>query len=107
MVHLLPLERAMHVALIVEQIGREDVVGNLGFLKTQDVRLLLAQQELLDDAEPRSDRVHVPGCDLDALAHGTRLATSVCDAKERPPLRGHGARADQAFVTQGDQTGRG
>src|ERR1044072_681154 len=34
-------------------------------------------------------------------ATGERLASSSLKANERPPLRGLGARADQAFVTQG------
>jgi hypothetical protein len=96
----------MLVALASKQIGGKYIVGDLGFLEAKNVRLLLAEQAF-DDAEPGSDRVHVPGCDLDGLGHASRLARSVLEAKKRPPLRGHGARADQAFVTQGDQAGRG
>ena len=67
-VHLLALQRAMHVALLAEQVGREEVVGRLGFLQAEDIGLLLAEQAL-DDADPRTDRVHVPGGDLDGLGH--------------------------------------
>jgi CheY-like chemotaxis protein len=105
-VHLLPLQNAMHVALASKQVSGKVIVGDLGLLKAKNVRLLLAEQAF-DDAEPGSDRVHVPGCDLDGLGHASRLAPSVFEAKKRPSLRGHGTRADQAFVTQGDQAGRG
>ena len=73
MVHLLALEHAVHVAVLAEQVGREDVVGDLGFLQAQDVGLLLAKQPL-DDAEPGADRIHVPGGDLDAVAHVLALS---------------------------------
>jgi len=67
--------------------------------------------QLLDEGGARADRVDVPGCDLE-LGHGSRcshalsaLRAADCrlpiPIRKRPPLRGHGARADQAFVTQG------
>ena len=42
---------------------------------------------------------------LMVLATMQRLARYLQHANKRPPLRGLGARADQAFVTQGDQDG--
>ena len=43
MVHPLAVELLVDVAVAVEQVGREDVVEHLGFLKAQDVGLLVAR----------------------------------------------------------------
>ena len=68
MVHPLPVELAMDVAVTLEQIGREDGVENLGFLEAQDVGLLLGDQAL-DKPGARAHRVDVPGRDLQLRSH--------------------------------------
>ena len=51
-VHPLAVQLVMHVAMPLEKVGGEDRVENLGFLETQDVGLLLADQPL-DQRAPR------------------------------------------------------
>ena len=46
MVHPLAVELAMDIAMVVEQLERKNVVEHLGFLKAQDIRLLLGEQPL-------------------------------------------------------------
>ena len=72
-VHLLALQLVMHVTEIGEQFAGKDVVCRLRLLKAKDVRLLLPQQTL-DDSEPGSNGVHVPGCDLDLVGHDQALS---------------------------------
>jgi len=74
MMHPLPVELAIFVAVAVEQLEREDGVEHLGLLKTQDVRLLLGDQPL-DQSRARAHRVDVPGCDLQPFGHNSRLAS--------------------------------
>ena len=56
MMHPLAVELLMHVAVAVEQLGREDAVEHLGFLQAQDVRLLLDDQPL-DQRRARAHRL--------------------------------------------------
>ena len=73
MVHPLPVQRVMAIAVLAEQLGGKDRVQHLGFLQAQDVRLLLGDQ-LLDQVRPGAHRIDVPGCDLQAFAHCTPLS---------------------------------
>ncbi len=75
----------MGVAEPLEQRAREDRVDHLGFLQAQDVRRFLAQ-ELLDDGDPRADRIDVPGGDLQRGGHGRHLGTRVFAVDVWPPL---------------------
>src|SRR3546814_2220147 len=52
------------IAELTEEARREVIVYDLGFLKAEDVGLLLAQ-EALDKLKPEADGVDVPGGDLD------------------------------------------
>jgi hypothetical protein len=74
-VHALAVEGVVHVALLEEQLGRENAVEDLRFLEAENVGLLLANQ-LLDQRDPRSNRVDVPGGDFQALGLVSRLACS-------------------------------
>src|SRR5689334_3950958 len=106
---------------------REDIVVRLRLLQAQDVRLLLVEQPF-DDPGAGANRIDVPAGDLE-LWHAAPFSltgqggncgertmarfTSVGSAwkafhfpspgreNERPWFRGHGTRADQAFVTRG------
>ena len=113
MVHLLAVELVMDIAARMKQLRGEDIVLRLGFLKAEDVWLLLVQ-EAFYDMRAGADGIDVPGSDLE-LGHGefcSALSRRVKEGlsmgvprtlMERPLLRGLGARADQAFVTQGDR----
>jgi hypothetical protein len=54
MMHALPVELTMPIAVPVKQIEREDAVEHLGFLKAQDIRLLLDDQPF-DERGPGTD----------------------------------------------------
>jgi len=106
-VHLLAVEFVVDVAAAGEQFCREHRIHRLGFLEAQQVRLLVVE-EARDDPGPGADRIDVPAGDLEGgqgtlfgLGFASALAGDALLAKKRPLLRGHGARADQAFVTQG------
>ncbi len=64
MMHPLAAKRRVDIALAAEKVGGEDIVRGLGFLKAQDVRLMLLEQPL-DDRNPGPDRVDIPGGDRD------------------------------------------
>ena len=116
MMHLLAVELVMDKAARVKQFGREHMVLGLGLLQAEDVGLFLVEQPF-DDLRAGTDRIDVPGSDLECghergmACYGNRteglLAACPRQATKRPLLRGHGARADQAFVTQGDRRGPG
>ena len=97
-VHPLAVQRMMNIAARGEEVGRKHLVFGLGLLKAENVGLLLVE-ESADDRHTGPDGVDVPAGDLE-FAHHPPLA-SPCPETQRPPLRGHGARADQAFVTRG------
>ena len=99
MVHALAVQRVVDVAMAAEKLGREDAVEHLRLLEAENVRLLLGDQTL-DQPGARAHRVDVPRSDLQPFAHEVPL-TLPQPTRKRPPLRGRGARADQAFVTQG------
>jgi hypothetical protein len=63
----------MPVTVAGEHLLREDVVERLCLLQAKDVRLFLAD-ELLDNLDPRPNRVDVPGSDFDVFAHDGALA---------------------------------
>ncbi len=105
MMHFLPIEFVVNIAARMEQRGGKDDVLRLGFLQAENVGLLLVEQAL-DDAGARAHRIDVPGNDLE---HGHVVVQACKDSRQqrllpasprqatkRPPLRGHGARADQA-----------
>ncbi len=104
--HALAVKHDMLIAERAERIEGEVVVDDLGFLEAQDVgRGFL--QKLLDDGDPEADRVDVPGddfhaCDVAPRGGGDKDRAAACRSTKRPPLRGRGARADSAFVTQAD-----
>ena len=72
-VHPLAVELPVDVAVTVEQVGRKDVVEHLGFLKAQDVGLLLGDQSL-DERRARPHRVDVPRSDFQPFAHVRSLS---------------------------------
>ena len=53
MVHPLPLELLVDVPVTGEKLGREDIIGRLGFLQAKNVRPLLVK-EPLHDRQPRT-----------------------------------------------------
>src|SRR5438270_2921694 len=59
MVHTLAVQFRVHIAVSLEQLDRKDTVQHLGFLETQDVRLLLGDQPF-DQPDARAHRVDVP-----------------------------------------------
>ena len=67
---LLPVEREMGVAHALEALERKPVVGALGFLEAQHVRLRGAQ-EPRDEIDAQPHRIDVPGGD--GQAHGLRV----------------------------------
>jgi hypothetical protein len=75
-------------------------VDDLGFLEAKDVGPLL-DEELLDDVEAGTDGIDVPGSNGERGLHGWDVAMAPSLSRtqdmERPPLRGRGARANQAF----------
>src|SRR4051794_33740236 len=83
--HALAVQCVMDIAVLPEKIGGKDAVQHLGFLKAEDIRLLLSEQAL-DQPGPGADRVDVPGCDLQPSAHVSRLARRA--ANEKGPRSG-------------------
>src|SRR5687767_12022912 len=63
-VHFLAIELMMDISARVEKLRREDKVLGLGLLEAEYVGLLLVEQAL-DDRDPGSNRVDVPGGDLE------------------------------------------
>ena len=113
-----PLSLRCDVAEASEQLGREDLVVGLGLLKAQHVGLLLGQ-EAFDDPGAGSHRIDVPAGDLD-LGHARSLSqwrkrrrgwslssATAASSRKGPRSGGIGARANLAFVTQGDRGGKG
>ncbi len=84
-VHALAVQDDVVVAERAERLQREVAIDDLGLLQAQDVGLLVAQ-ELLDDGDPETDRVDVPGDDL----HGRDVALRGGGDKEAS--RGFGRR---------------
>jgi hypothetical protein len=54
MMHPLPVQLAVDIAVAVEQLEGEDAVEHLRFLQAEDVGLLLGDQPL-DQSGPRAD----------------------------------------------------
>ena len=100
MVHLLAVELLVDIAVLAEQLGREDLVERLGFLQAQHVGLLLGQQAL-DQLGAGADRVDVPRCDLDRSAHGLAPSPRRAPRKEMALAPGAWSEGRLAFVTQG------
>jgi hypothetical protein len=74
--HALPAQQNMRVAELLEQRPRKGAVHHLRFLQAEYVGLLL-DQELLDNRQARSNRIDVPGRDLQGRGHGRDVATAV------------------------------
>ena len=73
MMHALPVELLMLVAVTPEKVGWKDVVIGLGFLETQDVGLLFGDQPL-DQYRARPHRIDIPRSDFQPVGHVSRLA---------------------------------
>jgi hypothetical protein len=69
MMHHLAAQYVVDVAEPSESVGGEIAIAHLRFLKAEDIWRLL-DQEFLDDGEARSDRIDVPGRDLQHFGHG-------------------------------------
>jgi hypothetical protein len=67
-VHALAAQDQMRISEAAEDRVGKVAVDDLGFLQAQDIRLLF-DQEALDDVEPRSHRIDVPGSNLQ-IWHG-------------------------------------
>ena len=87
MVHPLPVELAMDVAMAAEQVGRENGVEHLGFLQAQDVGLLLGDQPL-DQRRARTHRIDVPGSNLQPLSRGHALSLQRARQTKKAPAPG-------------------
>ena len=98
MMHPLAVELPVDIAKTVEQVGREDAVEHLGFLKAQDVRLLLGDQAF-DERGARAHRVDVPRSDLDVCSRSP--LSLFAPAEKKAPAPGAWSEGRLAFVTQG------
>ena len=68
----LPVDDDMPISQLPKYAFRENIIGDLGFLQTQDVGLLFAQKSF-DNVDPGTDGIDIPGGDAKLLRHARLL----------------------------------